>query len=205
MSAGQDRKGKRKNDPATMRARVLDAAFDLFQRQGYNGTSMLEIAKAAGVTGGAMHHHFPTKKALGLGVIEEKVSGAFEEAWLRPVRDATSASRAISGIFRSQARRLDERGSVLGCPVNNLTLELASSDAEFRSALKSLFEAWRSTLSSALLNDPRAAISTPREARAAADLVVAVYSGAMAMAKVEQSGKPLKKCVAELERLMGDR
>lgn len=202
MPARPAEKGKRKNDPAAMRTRVLDAAFNLFQRQGYNGTSMLEIAAAAGVTGGAMHHHFATKKALGLAVISEKVSDAFDETWLRPVRDSTSASKAIFGIFKSLARQLDDKGSVQGCPVNNLTLELAWSDVEFRSALKSQFDEWRSTLAAALLNDRNSSIATSKEARAAADLVIATYSGAMAMAKVEQSGKPLKKCAAELERLM---
>jgi AcrR family transcriptional regulator len=202
MQAGSAAKAKRKNDPAGMRAKILDSAFNLFQRQGYNGTSMLEIAAAAGVTGGAMHHHFPTKKALGLAVVTEKVSGAFEDTWLRPVRDAGSATKAIFGIFTSLARQLDDKGSVLGCPVNNLTLELASSDNEFRSALKSLFDDWRSTLASALLRDNKTHVATAKEARAMADLMIALYSGAMAMAKVEQSGKPLKKCVAELERLM---
>lgn len=202
MPTGLVEKRKRKNDPAAMRARILDAAFNLFQRQGYNGTSMLEIAAAAGVTGGAMHHHFPTKKSLGLAVIAEKVTGAFEDTWLRPVRDARSATKAIFGIFTSLARQLDDKGSVMGCPVNNLTLELASSDVEFRSALKSLFDDWRSTLATALLLDSKAGISSAKEARAAADLTIAVYSGAMAMAKVEQSGAPLKRCVTELERLM---
>jgi AcrR family transcriptional regulator len=202
VRAGLAEKGKRKNDPAAMRSRVLDAAFDLFQRQGYNGTSMLEIAAAAAVTGGAMHHHFPTKKALGLAVIDEKVRGAVESTWLAPVRDAPSATKAIFGIFKSLARQLDDKGSVLGCPVNNLTLELASADVEFRSALKSLFDEWRSTVAAGLLSDLKNEVATAKEATAKADLVIAAYSGAMAMAKVEQSGKPLKRCVAELERLM---
>jgi TetR/AcrR family transcriptional regulator, transcriptional repressor for nem operon len=202
MRAVPELRGRRKNDPAATRARILDAAFDLFQRQGYNGTSMLEIAAAAGVTGGAMHHHFSTKKAMGLAVITDRVSDAFNDTWLRPVRDAASAKKAIFGIFRSLARQLDDQGSVLGCPVNNLTLELSSMDIEFRAALKSLFDEWRSTIASALLNDKGSNLSGRREATAAADLVIAVYSGAMAMAKVEQTGKPLRKCVAELQRLM---
>lgn len=200
MRAGLAESSKRKNDPAALRARVLDAAFDLFQRQGYNGTSMLEIAAAAGVTGGAMHHHFPTKKVLGLAVISENVSAAVEETWLSPVRNAKSATTAIFGIFKSLARQFDDKGSVLGCPVNNLTLELSWADAEFRSALKALFDEWRATVQSALLQDSKAGLATPRDAAAAADLVIAAYSGAMAMAKVEQSGKPLRKCAAELER-----
>ena len=59
---------RRKNDPAGVRARILDAAYDLFQSRGYSATSVHEIAGAARVTGGALHHHFATKKAIGNGI-----------------------------------------------------------------------------------------------------------------------------------------
>jgi AcrR family transcriptional regulator len=43
-----DRRPRRRNDPEGLRGRVLDAAFDLFQARGYNGTSMQDIWAAAG-------------------------------------------------------------------------------------------------------------------------------------------------------------
>src|SRR4051794_21673164 len=90
---------RRKNDPAGVRARILDAAFELFQRRGFNATSVHEIAAAARVTGGALHHHFPTKQALGEAVIAESVAGAVDGAWLEPVRNASSTRDAILRIF----------------------------------------------------------------------------------------------------------
>ncbi len=190
---GNDR-SRRKNDPAAMRARVLDAAFSLFQSQGYSATSVHEIAAAAGVTGGALHHHFPTKKALGLAVIREPVDRALEETWLKPVRSAQSARDGILQVLENLARDLDAQGSVRGCPVNNLTLELAFADPDFRDELRRLFDRWRSTLFA------RLASHTDGEALAA--LVVAAYSGAMAMAKVEQRGEPLRLCAGQLATLL---
>jgi AcrR family transcriptional regulator len=183
---------KRKNDPVGMRARVLDAAFSLFQAQGYAATSVHEIAAAAGVTGGALHHHFPTKKALGLAVIKERVGAALEETWLEPVRSASSARNGILQVLESLARELDSQGSVRGCPVNNLTLELAYADPDFRAELRQLFDQWRSTITGRLGEN--------REALAA--LVVAAYSGAMALAKVEQRGEPLRLCASQLAPLL---
>jgi TetR/AcrR family transcriptional repressor of nem operon len=55
----------RSNDPEAMRRRVLDVAAAAFQKRGYHSTSTHDIMREAGVTGGALHHHFPTKKALG--------------------------------------------------------------------------------------------------------------------------------------------
>jgi AcrR family transcriptional regulator len=183
----------RRNDPAGLRRRILDAAFELFQARGYNATSVHEIAASAGVTGGALHHHFASKKSLGLAVIEERVSAALDTTWLRPVREAEDAARAILDVFGTLADELDGQGSVHGCPVNNLTVELAFADADYRDALRRLFDSWRETIA-ARIGGPDG------EARAAA--VISAYSGAMAIAKVEQRGEPLRVCAREISRLL---
>jgi AcrR family transcriptional regulator len=47
------------------------AARRLFTEQGYAGTNREEIAAAAGVTRGALYHHFASKEALFRAVVEE--------------------------------------------------------------------------------------------------------------------------------------
>lgn len=184
----------RKNDPAGVRARILDAAFELFQAKGYSATSIHEIGAAANVTGGALHHHFPTKKLLGLAVITDRVASALEETWLEPVRSARSARTGILRVLNSLADELDMQGSVRGCPVNNLTLELAFADPDYRFELRQLFDLWRSTIS--------AALDDHRDADRLAALIVSAYSGAMAIAKVEQRGDPLRLCASALKKLL---
>lgn len=184
---------RRKNDPAGVRARILDAAFDLFQAQGYNATSVHHIAAVAQVTGGALHHHFATKKAIGLAAIGERVASAVEQTWLQPVREAPDARSGILQVFESLAHELDVNGSVRGCPVNNLTLELAFADPEFRSELREIFEGWCETIAVKLCGADR---------KARATTIVATYSGAMAIAKVEQRGEPLRLCARQIGALL---
>jgi AcrR family transcriptional regulator len=184
---------RRKNDPAGVRSRILDAAFEHFQRRGFNATSVHEIAASARVTGGALHHHFPTKQALGEAVIAESIASALEDAWLEPVRNSADGRDGILRVFSTLADELDAQGSVRGCPVNNLTLELAYANAAFRDQLRRQFERWRRTIADKL-GGP--------EADARATMVVAVYSGAMAIAKVEQRGEPLRLCAQELQHFL---
>lgn len=43
---------------------ILQAALRLFSKQGYRGTSIREIAEAAGLSTGNVYHHFPDKETL---------------------------------------------------------------------------------------------------------------------------------------------
>lgn len=58
-------------DAAKTRADILAKAKDLFAEQGYAGTSAREISAAAGVTVGAMFHHFDSKLDLFQQVFEK--------------------------------------------------------------------------------------------------------------------------------------
>ena len=43
---------------------ILDAALDLFAREGYAGASIRQIARAVGITEAGLYAHFPSKRAL---------------------------------------------------------------------------------------------------------------------------------------------
>jgi AcrR family transcriptional regulator len=46
------------------RAAILDAALQMFSRQGFRGTSIRDVAAQAGVSTGSVYHHFRDKEAL---------------------------------------------------------------------------------------------------------------------------------------------
>jgi AcrR family transcriptional regulator len=55
------------------RERLLAAALDLFTRHGYDATGVAEICEAAGVSKGAFYHHFPSKQAVFLALLQQWV------------------------------------------------------------------------------------------------------------------------------------
>jgi AcrR family transcriptional regulator len=188
----------RVNDPEGLRQRVLDAAASLFQAQGYSATGTQDIFAAAGVTSGAFYHHFAGKKELGLAVVRERVAVAVEETWLAPLRNARTTLAGIKTVFDSIAAQLDDNRAVRGCPASNLTLELAYADPDFRRELKAIFDHWRAVLATRLTSDMSHRIVRKRDPAALAEYIIAVYSGAMALAKVEQRSRPLADCLKEL-------
>jgi AcrR family transcriptional regulator len=56
---------------AATRAGLLDAAEELFAERGFAGTSLADVAEAAGVSKGAIYHHFPSKDDLFLALLEQ--------------------------------------------------------------------------------------------------------------------------------------
>lgn len=67
----QVRKTQEERRTQTKRA-LIAAARQLFAEKGYAGTGTPEIVAAAGVTRGALYHHFADKEALFAAVVEEE-------------------------------------------------------------------------------------------------------------------------------------
>jgi AcrR family transcriptional regulator len=162
-----------------------------------------DLKNEAGVTGGAFSHHFPTKKALGLAVVEQRVAGAVEQAWIEPVRSAASAADGVRHVFAGIAADLDAQGSVTGCPLGNLAIELSGQDAELRAAIDGIFMRWRDAIAGKLRADQAAGHAPGLDPDAAATFVVATYSGAMTLAKASQDSSPLKACAGQLVAFLG--
>ncbi|QNA82793.1 TetR/AcrR family transcriptional regulator [Sphingomonas sp. So64.6b] len=195
----------RKNDPAGMRKRVIDAAACAFQAQGYGATSMHDVVRAAAVTGGALYHHFPTKKDLALAVVAERVSGEIADTWIAAVDGAPSGAEGIVGVFEETADALDRQGSVSGCPLGNLALELSLADDGLRRAVEDEYRAWQDAIAARLDRDERAgrADFVAGDAAGLAGTVVAMFTGAMSIAKARQDATALRACARRLRRMMG--
>lgn len=85
--AGEVVKNQKVAQGLRTRQRILEVARDLFGSQGYSATTTTEIVQAAGVTRGALYHHFRDKQDLLRAVFER----AEEEISERVAQAAASA------------------------------------------------------------------------------------------------------------------
>lgn len=60
------------------RRRLLDAAVEVMASKGYSGFRTVDVADAAGVSRGAMTHHFPSKDELVVALVEDVFKRAAE-------------------------------------------------------------------------------------------------------------------------------
>lgn len=69
------------------RAKIIESAIKLFSARGFNAASVADICKDAGISKGAFYHHFESKQALFLALLD---------GWLETIDDAIEASRELT-------------------------------------------------------------------------------------------------------------
>lgn len=96
---GAPRRGRPGYDQET----VLRSAIDLFNRQGYDATSIGDLARELGLTKSAIYHHVPSKEHL--------LAAALDEA-LDTLTAAIDAAGGAVGPDAQERLRIAVRGSV---------------------------------------------------------------------------------------------
>lgn len=85
----------RRGRPGHDQESVVRGAIDLFNRRGYDGTSMEDLAKELGVTKSAIYHHVPGKSHLLETALNEALDGLTDV-----IDEARSADSSVSAYER---------------------------------------------------------------------------------------------------------
>jgi len=126
------------------RARIIEAADQLFYEKGYEHTSFADIADDVQISRGNFYYHFKTKDEILHAVIELRMSRtrSMLEQW--EVEGHTPEERILKFINilimnRAKIKRF-------GCPVGTLCTELAKLDHASQGEANKLFSLFRSWL-----------------------------------------------------------
>lgn len=127
---------------AETKARILEAAAELFHEGGFEATGVATILRHAGAHSGSLYHFFPSKEALLVGVMERHLE-ALRPTLLDPAErasdDPIERVFALLGLYR---RDLRITGCTGGCPVGNLALEVGDRKPEVRGLIDEYFSRW---------------------------------------------------------------
>jgi TetR/AcrR family transcriptional regulator len=82
-------------------SRILDAALGAFAERGFHGTSLADVASAAGLSKPNLLYYFRSKEALYVAVL-----GRTLEAWLDPLRELDAARDPREALAEYVARKL---------------------------------------------------------------------------------------------------
>jgi AcrR family transcriptional regulator len=116
------------------RERILDAAYDLFSRDGIRAVGIDAIIEQSGVARMTLYRHFGSKDALVLAFLERREQ-RWTRDWLqqevnRRAADPRDRLLAIFDVFDEWFRRDDFEG----CSFINVLLEIADPQSELHRA-----------------------------------------------------------------------
>src|SRR3546814_13667127 len=92
----------RRGRPGYDRERVLEIAVQLFNEQGYDATSVADLAQRLGLTKSALYHHFASKEQL-LSVALDQALGSLEAVLDDPQALEGSALDRLRSVIRGAA------------------------------------------------------------------------------------------------------
>jgi TetR/AcrR family transcriptional regulator, transcriptional repressor for nem operon len=174
--------------PENTRGKILEAAFDEFYKNGFQGGSINRIVHRAGATKGALFHHFRGKNDLGYSVVREIIHPHLKQQWSDPLANSSDPITDLKRIFRQCAKReIANGGLVNGCPLNNLAQEMSPLDEKFRKSLEQIYVAWRETVAAAFARGIKAGkVRKDVSPRKVAAFIVAAQAGMAGTAKNAQ-------------------
>ena len=184
---------------ADTRARLLSSAADLFQRQGFNGTSIKQITDDADATTGSLYHFFPGGKDE-LAAEAITTSGAAYLALFQGIADVPDmrGADAIVLLFDGAAATLEQSDYVDACPIFTVAHEVASANESLRIACQRVFASWTAAAARLLrtsgVDDTRAA--------QLASTVVAALGGAFILARTAKNADHMRATGRDLQALL---
>ena len=184
---------RRSRDPDGTRDKLLKAAFEEIYRRGFQAASLDTILAKAGVTKGALYHHFPDKASLGYAVVDEVVKGLLLERWGVLEPPSGDPVTALQRILRGRAASVTNREVELGCPLNNLAQEMSPLDQRFRRGVNATFDIWTGAVAKDLeRGQANGVVRRDVDSQKIAAFVVASIEGSFGLAKGAQSAAMLR-------------
>ena len=99
----------RAEEGAAVRERLLDAAAELFGRQGFARTSLRDLASAAGVTPAMVSYYFGSKEGLYSALLERALEELLPDAAALPGDGAPDPEALVERLFALVTERFTER------------------------------------------------------------------------------------------------
>lgn len=131
---------------AETRMMILQKAFELIYKNGYQSTSIDVIIASTKVTKGAFFYHFKNKDEMGLAVINEVMLPIMHQALVTPLSNSSNPSKDIYNLVKNLLLENPFLEPRYGCPAGNLTQEMSPVNEEFNKALAHLTDQWREAI-----------------------------------------------------------
>ena len=133
---------------------IIRIGIDLFRKQGYNRTSMNDLAQACGLQKGSFYHYFSSKEALMSAILDTLYQYYRNKIFSLAYDQTKSPAERMEIFFKKQEPVFTQE--LTGCLFGNITLETISMEEEFKSVIQAFFSDWIEAFKQIFLDDGNA-------------------------------------------------
>jgi TetR/AcrR family transcriptional repressor of nem operon len=122
------------------REEIIRKGAELIHAQGFKATGLQQILQTVGIPKGSFYFYFKSKEDFGLEIIDY-FSAIINGIFTRYLSDKkTPPLKRLEKLFEYFEAAFQKSGYSLGCPIGNLSLELADTSERLRVHLVDVIE-----------------------------------------------------------------
>ena len=183
------------------RRRIIETTAELFNKKGYNGTSLSDLTTATQLTKGGIYGNFKNKEDIAVAVFDYNLATIQKEIDAEMAREKTAKNKILANIDAYYAKDADARLPG-GCPLQNTAVEADDTHEGLRRKAAAGFMAWKNTLvtliNSGMENGEfRSGIDADKMALS----LIAIVEGAVLLGRTTKQNK-VQNAVLETARAM---
>jgi len=181
--------------------KIVDAAQDLFYRQGYQATVVNQIVEEAGVSKPTFYAHFPSKEDLCITYLQER-----RESTLEAFESGMAATENLYDRFMLPIQILKEHmaeSNYRGCSHYNMLIEITDGESPVVKEVRRFNDAFREMLRKVTLelleSDEKYNTLNPAQV---ADAYYLIFCGAIMFSQEYRATWPLDLAAQQVAALL---
>jgi TetR/AcrR family transcriptional repressor of nem operon len=182
------------------RKKIVEAAAPIFNKRGYEGSSLNDLMEATGLKKGGIYRHFSSKEELAA----EAFDYTWEAAWNARLLHVDEKADGIEKLKQLIANFVHHRSPVGGgCPILNTAIDADDGNPVLRARVVMALRSWVGRLQAIVKQaQKRGEARGDVDTKEVATLIVASLEGALMMSRLERNDEPLRRLQQHLNRYL---
>ena len=182
------------------RRKIVEAAAPIFNKRGYEGSSLHDLMEATGLKKGGIYRHFASKEELAA----EAFDYTWEAAWNARLLHLDQKANGIEKLKQLIANFIDQRPPVSGgCPVLNTAVDADDGNSVLRARAAKALRSWLSRLQTIVEQARERGETQPGvDPKGVATLIIATLEGALMMRRLQRNDEALRRVQSHLNRFL---
>jgi TetR/AcrR family transcriptional repressor of nem operon len=183
--------GERMTKGEQTRRKIVAAAAPIFNRNGYEGSSLADLMEATGLKKGGIYRHFGSKEELAA----EAFDYTWEAAWKARMLHVDGHASGVEQLKQLIANFIEYRSPVAGgCPILNTAVDADDGNSVLRDRVSKALRSWTARLKKIVKDAAaRREVRAGVDPKAVATLIVAGLEGALMISRLEHSDYALRQ------------